>query len=59
VVGIGTSDRSRIAIVRGVPSFLTIAWILGQFGDTLSCATTAYRRFVQQGKRVKVWEHLQ
>ena len=41
------------------PSFLTIAWILAQFGDTPSRATAAYRRFVQQGKGVGIWDELQ
>ena len=41
------------------PSFLTIGWILSQFGDTPSRATAAYRRFVQQGKGVRIWDELQ
>ena len=42
-----------------VPDFLTITWILEQFGDTRSGRIAAYRKFVRQGKGAKIWDHLQ
>ena len=32
-----------------VPDFLTVTWILEQFGDTRSGRIAAYRKFVRQG----------
>jgi len=40
------------------PEFLTIDWLLSQFDDDPKRAALAYRRFVQQGKGVDVWEDL-
>lgn len=40
------------------PSFLTVAWILPHFGDTLSRASAGYREFVRKGKGAKIWDQL-
>jgi len=42
-----------------VPDFLTVTWILEQFGDTQSRGIATYRKFVRQGKGVKIWDQLQ
>jgi hypothetical protein len=41
-----------------VPEFLTVDWILSQFGPDRARAVRAYCRFVSQGKGVNVWEEL-
>jgi len=41
-----------------VPDFLTVTWILEQFGDTRSGRIAAYRKFVRQGKGDKIWDQL-
>ena len=41
-----------------VPSFLTMKWILTQFGRDMSMATHAYRTFVERGRGVSVWDEL-
>ena len=41
-----------------IPNFLTTDWILSQFDTRRDRATQAYRRFVQQGRGVDVWEDL-
>jgi len=41
-----------------VPEFLTIDWILSQFGTKRASAVRAYRQFVSQGRGVSVWEEL-
>ncbi|ROR03171.1 REP-associated tyrosine transposase [Desulfosoma caldarium] len=41
-----------------VPEFLTVDWILSQFGPDRARAVRAYRRFVSQGKGVNAWEEL-
>ena len=38
--------------------FLTTDWILAQFGDERKGATARYRRFVQEGRGVEVWDEL-
>ena len=40
------------------PEFLTIDWILSQFGAKRASAMRAYRQFVSQGRGVSVWEGL-
>lgn len=40
------------------PRFLSIDWILLQFGDDPARAVHAYRRFVRQGRGIDVWEEL-
>jgi len=40
------------------PEFLTIDWILSQFGVKRTAARRAYRRFVSQGRGVDAWEDL-
>jgi putative transposase len=40
------------------PEFLTVDWILSQFGAERATAMRAYRRFVSQGRGVDVWEGL-
>ena len=41
-----------------VPKFLTVDWILSQFGPDRSRAVHAYRRFVREGKGINVWDTL-
>ena len=41
-----------------VSEFLTIDWILSQFGTKHASAMRAYRQFVSQGRGVDVWEGL-
>jgi hypothetical protein len=41
-----------------VPEFLTIDWVLSQFGTTPASAMRAYRRFVSQGRGLDVWKDL-
>ncbi len=41
-----------------VSEFVTIDWILSQFDSSRAEATRAYRRFVQQGCGVEVWDSL-
>ncbi len=36
--------------------FLTVEWILSQFDADLSRARAAYRRFVEEGRGVPIWE---
>ncbi len=43
----------------GVPSFLTVDWLLSRFGAERETAVRAYRRFVQAGRGVNVWDDLQ
>jgi len=40
------------------PGFLTIGWILSQFDLDPERAVRAYRRFVQQGRGIHVWDEL-
>jgi len=40
------------------PKFLTIGWVLSQFDPDPERAVRAYRRFVQQGRGVHVWDEL-
>ena len=40
------------------PGFLHMDWTLAKFESTRSRATKAYRRFVQQGRGVEVWDSL-
>ena len=40
------------------PSYLTIDWVLAQFGSNRSLAISAYRMFVRQGKDVRIWDNL-
>ena len=47
-----TSGQSEI------PAFLEVYWILSQFDSNLDRAKRSYRRFVQQGRGVDVWEDL-
>ncbi len=42
----------------GVPDFLTVDWILGQFPSKRELPQRAYRRFVADGKGAAVWEDL-
>lgn len=41
------------------PPFLTVDWILSQFDPDRERAVRAYRRFVLQGRGVRVWDDLQ
>jgi len=41
-----------------VPEFLTVGWILSQFGKSRSAAVTGYRAFVKEGLESRPWEKL-
>jgi hypothetical protein len=41
-----------------VPGFLTVDWILSQFGARRDRAIRAYRRFVSRGRNAEVWNGL-
>jgi len=38
--------------------FLTVEWILTQFGRDVSRAQQAYRKFVRQGRGIEIWDEL-
>jgi putative transposase len=38
--------------------FLTVKWLRSQFGADPSIAVTEYRRFVQQGRGLEIWDEL-
>ncbi len=40
------------------PDFLTVDWILAQFGEARKRAQAAYRRFVLRGRGLTVWDEL-
>ncbi len=40
------------------PEFLTVEWVLSQFGPTRSQAQRAYRRFVSAGRGIPIWNNL-
>ena len=53
-----SSYKSTAGLVKA-PVFLTVHWILAQFGRGLADAQREYRRFVQQGIKVACpWEEL-
>ncbi|MCD5416557.1 hypothetical protein LR032_05645, partial [Candidatus Bipolaricaulota bacterium] len=41
-----------------VPGFLSIDWLLAQFDSDPSTAMHHYRKFVQQGRDVTVWDQV-
>jgi len=54
----GSSDKSTAGLVKD-PSFLTVDWILAQFGKRSGEARREYIVFVQAGmKRACPWEEL-
>ena len=52
-----SSYRATAGQMR-VPKFLTVGWILSQFGSNQERAVRAYRQFVQQGRGINVWDEL-
>ena len=52
------SSYRATAGLSEAPEFLTIDWILSQFGDGRVSATRTYRHFVSQGRGLDVWEEL-
>lgn len=42
-----------------IPDFLTVDWILSQFGGDRASAMIAYQEFVQEGSPVNFWDGLQ
>lgn len=44
--------------LEAAPSFLTVDWILGQFGRNRRKAQEAYRRFVAEGRETSPWDAL-
>jgi putative transposase len=41
-----------------VPAFLTVDWLLAQFGSDRPRAIQEYRRFVRRGKGIDIWDGL-
>lgn len=53
-----SSYKGTVGLIKAVP-FLTVDWILGQFGKSRREAQKEYRRFVQAGmKGLAPWEEL-
>jgi REP element-mobilizing transposase RayT len=53
-----SSYRATIGLVK-IPSFLTVDWVLSQFGGTKRVAMEKYRRFVMEGiDKESPWETL-
>jgi REP element-mobilizing transposase RayT len=52
-----SSYRATAGEVRP-PDFLTVDWILAQFGEARKKAQVAYRQFVAEGRGLTVWEDL-
>ncbi|MCL0050423.1 transposase [Dehalococcoidia bacterium] len=48
----------RAAAGEAAPGFLTVDWILAQFGNDPQKAQLAYRQFVAEGRELRVWENL-
>ena len=41
-----------------IPGFLTVDWLLSQFGNERTQAVHAYRKFISRGRGVDVWDGL-
>lgn len=54
----GWSSYRATSGQREIPSFLTVEWLLHQFGDDIPRAIRAYREFVQQGHEVAIWDQM-
>lgn len=57
--GLGKSNWSSYAATAGleaVPKFLTVDWLLSQFGQRRSQAQARYRQFVQEGLDDRPWD---
>jgi REP element-mobilizing transposase RayT len=52
-----SSYRATAGMVP-VPEFLTVGWILSQFGMSRSAALAGYRAFVREGLESRPWEKL-
>jgi REP element-mobilizing transposase RayT len=52
------SSYRATAGLEAVPFFLTVDWILGQFGRSRRKAQEAYREFVAEGRGASPWESL-
>jgi len=52
------SSYRATAGIEPAPPFLTIAWVLSQFGRSSKTAQNAYRQFVSAGRGSTVWENL-
>ena len=50
------SSYSATAGEAEVPSFLSVQWILSQFGEDLAQACLAYRQFAKEGRGIPVWD---
>ncbi|MFQ5846360.1 MAG: transposase [Candidatus Methylomirabilales bacterium] len=53
------SSYRATAGLASAPGFLTVAWVLGQFGQRRSGAQTRYRAFVHEGLGRQPWQQLQ
>jgi len=52
-----SSYRATAGLVE-IPEFLTVDWVLSQFGTRRTSAIRAYRHFVSQGSSLDVWDDL-
>jgi len=52
------SSYRATAGMEAARPFLTLDWILSQFGNSVEKAQIAYRRFVSAGRGVTVWKNL-
>jgi REP element-mobilizing transposase RayT/plasmid stabilization system protein ParE len=52
------SSYRATAGLEAAPSFLTVDWILGQFGRNRRTAQEAYREFVAEGRGASPWDAL-
>jgi putative transposase len=52
-----TSYEATAGMVS-VPAFLSVDWVLAQFGETQRKAQAAYRQFVKEGVESRPWEEL-
>lgn len=52
------SSYRATAAQMEVPEFLMVDWVLSQFDSDRERAVRAYRRFIQQGRGIHVWDGL-
>jgi len=52
------SSYRATAGLSETPDFLTVEWVLSQFGSRPASSMRAYRRFVSRGRDINVWEEL-
>ncbi len=52
------SSYNSMAGLVEKPDFLTIGWLLEQFGEDMAAARSGYAEFVEDGRGSKLWEDL-